>query len=477
MFYLFRGYFYNLVFYIFRDDNVINEKINLLIDDYINLEKYQNILTYSFNNQNNINDIKNILYNRINNNNTTVYGYIDQIELLKILIILEKDNNRNIKNYKKLEKIIIKLSKKKCNTIDEFFSTLNIFHSLTRDKDLDLDFLELLAETNIKIINDFIDYYYGIGEKNSIHKFVIDKYKLIYKEYLDILALKYKIDVDNITEKNQYEIKYKIIKKESGKYINNITNNVNSFFVPVVKIFGKSALYFTLSKSTKGKLSSIAAMVGIADVGTDTINLAKKIDYSLHNEEIHRNCRKIALNNEFRLNLIDIFYNFIIFLKNSPMSLYNYFNYFKIERVGLDKKFEYKNDEEIFMLIKKFKANALKRFIGMTKIENNEDRRDKLIKYKKSVLNNQKSIEENINKQIKLIKKEILLKNNFISKIINGGNNYDIDNYNKTIKSLEDILLKTKQKENNKIFDFEKKLNLEKNEENVELEHFYNDFI
>ena len=68
-----------------KDKNIKldNSPISILINKYLDEEKYNNVIIYSLNNINYINKIFDVLNYRYNNLNNTVYSQIDKVNILK----------------------------------------------------------------------------------------------------------------------------------------------------------------------------------------------------------------------------------------------------------------------------------------------------------------------------------------------------------------------------------------------------------
>ena len=186
-----KDYIVNLYNYLFHYKQVENTTLTSLVEKYIIEENYSGITSYVIENIKSKQEINDILQNKILITKNNTYSYINKAQLLTNLIII--GNNNNIENYKELQNTIITLSNTDFNNIDEYFSVLNYFISVLRYRYFENDFLELIAESGIRIINNFINNYYGIGEKENINSFVVDTYKELYSEYLKILEDKYKL--------------------------------------------------------------------------------------------------------------------------------------------------------------------------------------------------------------------------------------------------------------------------------------------
>ena len=273
-----------------KDKNIKldNSPISILINKYLDEEKYNNVIIYSLNNINYINKIFDVLNYRYNNLNNTVYSQIDKVNILKTIITI--NNSLNHKYYNLLEKNIIELSNKNYRNIDEYFSVIDLFNSIIKSNEMDIDFLELLGYKNTIILNDFIKNYYD--NETTVNSFVYDKIKETYNNYLNILEKKYNLDgekINNINNLKNNELKYAIVKKELNKYKE---SNSKTFLIPIFKITGKTILYYQFSKLfNKSAISTGISVIGGIDVGTDALSLYKQINYLLYADKIHKNNR------------------------------------------------------------------------------------------------------------------------------------------------------------------------------------------
>lgn len=460
-----KDYIVNLYNYLFHFKEIKDTTLTSLVEKYVIEENYKGITSYVIDNAKSQQEINNILKNKILITKNNVYSYINKAQLLTTLIIT--DNKNNTKNYKDLQNTIITLSNINFNNIDEYFSVLNYFIFILKSKYFENDFLELIAESGIKIINNFINNYYGIGEKENVNSFVIDTYKDLYREYLKILENKYQIDIakiNNINDLNSGELKYFLAKQESIKY-NNVSQ-LTTFMLPVGKIIGKTTAYYTISKIFKNKtISAFTTLFGLADVGTDAISLGKKINYTLYADKIHTTNRLKALDNRININITDMIYNVYIYIKNLPVKIYNLFNFFAVDTVGI--KYDCKDDNIINKQILFIKETNIKRIVAKMLVDEVEKNNVLFNNYKKIIFEETKKKEDEIKKQITNIKMNKIqdsISDTIMSVIKKDVKNNNF-NYNKIVKMLNDELINFKQQQNKKIQDYRDKL--DKNVENM----------
>lgn len=431
-----------------------NESLSFLFDRYILNEDYDSIVFYTIENITKINKVQDVIESKILLSKNNLYSQINKAQLLMNLIIINPSDN--IKNYIELQKTIVKISKINYKNIDEYFSVLKFFFQLLKNRDFEIDFLEAVAESGIKIINDFINDYYGIGEKNNINGFVVDMYKIIYRQYLSILVEKYNLDTDkikNINNLNNEELKYFLAKKDAEKY-DNIDYKM-TFLLPIGKIIGKTTLYYTISRIFKNKTASnLTTMFGIADVGTDAISLTKKVNYVLYAEDIHRKNRIKAIGGIYSFNISDFVYNLYLFCKGIRVNIHNiFYENTKIIR------YRNKNEKVVNDGINNIKNNHLKIIVAKMKV-NEVNKNDALFSdYKDKITKEIEVKEREINKQINTVRKNKLLSpiDNFILRKTNK-NNTDKQDYNKIINALGDSLDNFKRDKQNELVNFRREL-------------------
>ena len=236
--------------------------------------------------------------------------------------------------------------------------------------------------------------------------------------------------------------------------------------LPVGKIIGKTATYYTISKIFKNKkISTFTALFGLADVGTDTISLGKKINYTLYADKIHKQNRIKALDNRINVNITDMIYNIYIYVKNLPVKIYNLFNFFAVDTVGI--KYDCKDDNIINKQILFIKETNIKRIIAKILVDEVEKNNVLFNNYKKIIFEETKKKEDEIKKQITNIKMNKIqdsISDTIMSVIKKDVKNNNF-NYNKIVKMLNDELINFKQQQNKKIQDYRDKL--DKNIENM----------
>lgn len=186
-----------------NDDIEINSSdIKQKIINFLNQEDYIGLKNFCYkcskNDANKEIMITNLcsLYKEGKNN---IYALIDKYEILRILAIF------NEKNFDYYYKEIIHIIKRINNTtnlsIDEYFTRINKFSEIIQEQTFHVNFLEKLAEENLRNIKTFIDLYYKGQEKNAIEPFLKEKYVEIINDYKNVVVNKYDIKEKKILDK------------------------------------------------------------------------------------------------------------------------------------------------------------------------------------------------------------------------------------------------------------------------------------
>ena len=156
-----------------------------------------------------INTLKNIL----NNSSNEFYEYIKKIDILRILIFVDKNKDNVINYYFELINKIHQIHNIEIFHPDEFNTRTNRISEIIREGLFNDDFLEILAEENFKSIKLLLNEKFTGTDKNAIPEYLRYKYIDIINDYLDVLKSKYKIKEDKIIE-NLKEIDGEGDKKE-----------------------------------------------------------------------------------------------------------------------------------------------------------------------------------------------------------------------------------------------------------------------
>lgn len=282
-----------------------NHSVTILIEQNLDAENYNNIVVYTLNNINYTRKIFDILNYRLKNLNNTTYGYIDRINILRTLIIINNSLNHNY--YNQLEENIIALANKNYLSIDEYISVIDLFNDIVEKDELDLNFLELLVECNFQIINNFIKKYFN--DSKNLNSFAYDRLQRTYNNYMHTILKTYKTEKSKSELENK-KLRYNLIEKQLKTYNK---SNTTAFLIPIIKTTGKTFIYYKLSNLFDKKISTGLKIFGGVDVGTDVYSIYKKVNYTLYADKIHKENRKSYLYmnrfNKIYYFISNLFYN------------------------------------------------------------------------------------------------------------------------------------------------------------------------
>ena len=200
----------------------ISKEINYYLDDddYDSLKKFCIKCSQEENDREVvINTLKNIL----NNSSNEFYEYIKKIDILRILIFVDKNKDNVINYYFELINKIHQIHNIEIFHPDEFNTRTNRISQIIREGLFNDDFLEILAEENFKSIKLLLNEKFTGTDKNAIPEYLRYKYIDIINDYLDVLKSKYKIkedkiienlkDIDGEGDKKEMELKLKFFLK------------------------------------------------------------------------------------------------------------------------------------------------------------------------------------------------------------------------------------------------------------------------
>lgn len=239
--------------------------------------------------------IKQVLKTKIAECKNNIYGNIDKIEMLKILTLIDSEENNN-KNFTNLTNTIENLSGIEPRTIDGYFCRSRLYSRLILDNNFNLDYQEKLAEENLKNIENCIKNNYSLSERNSLDTPLKQLKAQALMEYSNILTKKYNINPNkfkNISEDNKkflnkYESIYYNSVKEAIDLEPNIESVVKSWATPILKIATKSIITYLGTKATTGKVSTVVGTTGALLVVNDVRNEFNKKNYFMNPYNFHK---------------------------------------------------------------------------------------------------------------------------------------------------------------------------------------------
>ena len=298
-----------------NDDIEINSSdIKQKIINFLNQEDYIGLKNFCYkcskNDANKEIMITNLcsLYKEGKNN---IYALIDKYEILRILAIF------NEKNFDYYYKEIIHIIKRINNTtnlsIDEYFTRINKFSEIIQEQTFHVNFLEKLAEENLRNIKTFIDLYYKGQEKNAIEPFLKEKYVEIINDYKNVAVNKYDIKEKKILDKlkslkdnnddieelnifikslNEHEQLYYDLLVQSILEAPDSDSDKKAWIIPIFKvikdalgsIIGTAIASFTGSKI----LTALSATAGTLIVINDITDIYLKKNYFSKNGEFRK---------------------------------------------------------------------------------------------------------------------------------------------------------------------------------------------
>ena len=172
--------------------------------NYLNQEDYSGLRAYCYKCSKDPVNKEIVLYSLYSINQegkNNIYAKIDKFEILKIMTFLDRKNSNEY--YKKMIDLLKDISKVKHCTLDEYFSRINKFSEIIKDKLFDDNVLERLGEENLRLIRSFIDIYYKEEKKEAVDNYLKEKYVDIINDYKNVICEKYHIDKNKIIDKLQ----------------------------------------------------------------------------------------------------------------------------------------------------------------------------------------------------------------------------------------------------------------------------------
>ena len=406
---------------IYKTGKLKQEDIDSAISDYIKKEDYKkleiNCIEWSKNKEYKP-LIVNSLYKKLKECKNNIYGNIDKIEILKLLTLTEVDTKRNENNYKLLEDTIKKLSELKPETIDGHISKIKEFSKLTREGSFDIDFLEMMAQENLKNMDKCIKTYYSKIERNSLDNSLKDVYADILIDYANIISQKYKIDVskfenelNEIDERNltkEERLYFETIKK-AFEYKPDIESAVKSWVTPILKtaIKGIGAYFATKTVAKVGESNTLTAVAGVVGAGVitkDIVDEYGKKKYFLNQESCHKEEREKEdgiLKKIWKGTKTVTYYSLAHWwLKPTKSIVKAYKKHRGYELIGFDND---KRNKSIGLRSNSFKKNTIKEYFYKTKINLKE-------KHQKDFDIMDEELSKLKTKEVKIIKDFISLK-------------------------------------------------------------------
>ena len=176
----------------------ISERIRYFLTDGEGYEILKDYCIKCLENEDNKQLAIQTLYEILNEPTYDIFKKIDQYKILEILIIIDSNQANRLKNYIRLKKLIKEINELELFDPCEFYQKLIFFSNIINEGYYDDDFLEILAEENLRNMKYLINTFFTGTDKDAIPENLRNQYVSIIKEYMEIIKRKYKIDEDKI---------------------------------------------------------------------------------------------------------------------------------------------------------------------------------------------------------------------------------------------------------------------------------------
>ena len=296
-----------------EDKIIINtSKISSKIENYINSDNYELLKTYCIkccSNVKNKDTMLNTLNSLLKYSKDNIYDLIDELEIRKILMFISNDNESNKLHFKRNKQIIKDIQKIEPFDPDEFMSKMNLFSQIIKDNSYSIDFLEMIAEENLKNVKLLLQKYYNGTDQNAAPSELKKKNIEIINDYMNIIEKKYKIDKNKIFNELQ-KIKGDNLKEQLSVFENSLNNHeklyydllvqaileqpnsetwIESYTTPIFKIIRNIIITvcgIKLASLTGSRiLTSLSASIGGALIFKDVKEEIVKTYFSMKDEE------------------------------------------------------------------------------------------------------------------------------------------------------------------------------------------------
>ena len=177
------------------------EEITDKIENYLNHDEFELLRTFCIkccNNVRNKEKMLNILNSLLNYSKNNVYDLVDELEIRKTLIFLLKESRDNIIHFNRIKTIIREMQILELSSPDELMTRINKFSEIINERAFNIDFLEIIAEENLKNIEFVINKFYNGSDKNSAPPELKKKHVQIINDYMEIIEEKYQINKKKI---------------------------------------------------------------------------------------------------------------------------------------------------------------------------------------------------------------------------------------------------------------------------------------
>ena len=213
--------------------DVKNEEIKNRIDDYLSIDNYNKLKVYCekcCKDPNNKQTMLNYLYSILKCSKNNIYELQDEFEIRRILILLNKgkeekeEKKENKEHFKRLKQILKDMQNIELTGPDEFITKLNLYSQIINEESFDINFLEILAEENLKNIKSLLSQFYSGTDKDAVPNKLRLKHVDIINDYIKVIKDKYNIKDNKIykklekiqNEKDEEEMKTQLLLFENS---------------------------------------------------------------------------------------------------------------------------------------------------------------------------------------------------------------------------------------------------------------------
>jgi len=178
--------------------NEIKERIQNFLSDGEGYGLLKDYCIQCLENEENKQEAIKTLLEILNEPTYNIFIKIDHYKILEILIILDTNEENHIKYYIQLRKLIKEINDLVLVDPCEFYQKISFFSEIINDGFFNIDFLEILAEENLKNIKFLINEFYTGTDKTAIPESLRYQHVKIIKDYIYVIKNKYNIDENKI---------------------------------------------------------------------------------------------------------------------------------------------------------------------------------------------------------------------------------------------------------------------------------------
>lgn len=442
------------------------DEISTKIENYLFNEDYELLKTYCIKCSRNVNyneKMLNTLNAQLKYSKDDINDLIEEFKIRKILIILYKEKEIEIQQYTRIKQIIKEMMSLDLSDPDDLISRIDLFSEIMNEKSFNIDFLEILAEDNLRSIKNVISKFYNGSDKNAVPNELKKIHIKVLNDYMNIIEKKYKVDknkiltdlqkIDKENQKEELVLFEKSLKKYEKIYYDLLIQMIleqpdseswiESNATPIFKFIRDICISIgsvKLASMTGSKiLTTISASAAGALIFKDVKDEIVKKYFSLKEEErrVYHLNRKSELKKRFdviKKKIKKQYKKIITPIKNIAKKIIDV-KILKLReepKIGFEKLLNYKEDNQI--ACEDFRNNEITLYYErITKLI--------ILKYKFILTKIKKKYEEkNISSKSKEITKFFEVKKKVVSKIVDNKINKLKEKYpefkNETINTI-----------------------------------------